>query len=74
MDGARIPARALAGGFQVGANRRGLYEFGVCLNGKGQLPACKPLILGGHREAIEVTQTSPLYFALSLSPSLLLKA
>lgn len=35
-----IPMRALVGGFQVGGHRRGLYEFGVCLNGKGQLPAC----------------------------------
>lgn len=27
-------------GFRLGGYRGGLYEFWVCLNGKGQLPAC----------------------------------
>lgn len=52
------------GGFQVGGHRGGLYEFGVCLNGEGQLPACERSILDGHREPIEVRRHPPFISVL----------
>ena len=52
----------MVGGFQVGGHRGGLYEFGGLAEWKGPTPSMQLPVLDGHREAIEVSQTSALLF------------